>query len=273
MLSALNGIIMITSVHNPKIQAVRKLQSHIRERRAAQAFIVEGVRLAEEALQADWTAKQVFFTPGLGEHGRTLVEDFRGRGALVEEVSEAVMDAMSETETSQGLLVLVNQQTLPMTPRPDFLLILDSLRDPGNLGTMLRTAAAAGVQGVLLGPGCVDAWSGKVLRAGMGAHFHLPIHSLDWPEIDKLVKNPSCILQVYLADAKDGVPYTSADFGRPLALLVGGEAAGTGAEANRLADQRVHIPMPGGSESLNAGIAASILLFEVVRQRGILLPS
>ena len=260
---------MITSVHNPKIQAVRRLQAQVRERREAQAFIVEGVRLAEEVLQSNWVAQQVFFTSGLDERGTAVVEDFRGRDVLVEQVGETVMEAMCETETPQGLLVVVHQQVLPLPPSPDFVLVLDGLRNPGNLGTMLRSAAAAGVQGVLLAPGCVDAWSGKVLRAGMGAHFRLPIHSLGWPEIKGIVKNPSRSLSVYLADSNGGIPYTRIDFRRPLALLVGGEAAGAGAEANGLADERVHIPMWGGSESLNAGVAASILLFEVVRQRGV----
>ncbi|MFZ0531585.1 MAG: RNA methyltransferase, partial [Anaerolineales bacterium] len=125
----------------------------------------------------------------------------------------------------------------------------------------------AGVQAVLLAPGCADAWAPKVLRAGMGAHFHLPIHSLGWQEIKCILKEPSHRLQVCLADSSAGTPYTQVDFRAPLALIVGGEAAGAGSESAYLAERRVHIPMPGGSESLNAGIAASILLFEAVRQR------
>ncbi|HSB65053.1 MAG TPA: RNA methyltransferase, partial [Anaerolineales bacterium] len=175
-------------MHNPKVQAVRKLQSQARERHLQQAFVVEGVRLCEEALKAGWNTRQVFFTDLLDERGKSVVDGFAGRSAPVETVSQAVMEALSETETPQGLLVVVDQQILPLPPAPDFLLILDGLRDPGNLGSILRTARAAGVQGVLLAPGCVDAWSGKVLRSGMGAHFHLPIHSLHWPDIQGIVK-------------------------------------------------------------------------------------
>ncbi len=258
---------MITSVHNPKIQAVRRLLTQSRERREQQAFIVEGVRLAEEALQAGWTAQQLFFLSRLDERGRAVVEGFAGQGAPVEQVSEMVMNAMSETETPQGLFVVVNQRALPLPANSDFLLILDGLSDPGNLGTLLRTATAAGVQGVLLAPGCVDAWSGKVLRAGMGAHFRLPIQSLSWPAIGRVINNSAGGLRVYLADARDGIAYTKADFRAPLAIIVGGEAAGAGEEANKLATEKVHIPMPGRSESLNAGVAAGILLFEAVRQR------
>lgn len=258
---------MITSVHNPKVQALRKLQSQVRRRREEQAFVVEGVRLAEEALKADWAARQVLFTEQLDERGRRIVDGYASRRVPVEQVSPAVMEAISETETPQGLLVAVERRNLPLPAEADFLLVLDGLRDPGNLGASLRTAGAAGVQGVLLAPGCVDAWSGKVLRSGMGAHFRMPIQALEWPDIRSVVKGASTGLRVFLADASHGLPYTDADFRGPLALIVGGEAAGASAEALSLADEKVHIPMPGGSESLNAAIAASILIFEVVRQR------
>jgi TrmH family RNA methyltransferase len=259
---------MITSVHNPKIQAVRRLQSHPRERRQQQAFVVEGVRMAEEALRAGWTAQQAFFTDQLDQRGIDTVQGLAKAGTPVEEVSQALIQAISETETPQGVLVVVEQRVLPLPASPDFLLILDGLRDPGNLGTILRTAAAAGVQGVLLAPGCADAWSGKVLRAGMGAHFHLPVHSLGWPEIQGIVKGIKAGLRVYLAEAGGGVAYTVVDLRAPVVLILGGEAKGAGAEARAMADEKVHIPMPGGSESLNAAVAAGILLFEVVRQRG-----
>lgn len=259
---------MITSVHNPRIQAARRLMAQARERREKQAFAIEGVRLAEEALNAGWNASQVFYTDQLDERGQAVVDGFATQGVPVEQVSQGVMETMSETETPQGLLVVVNHQPLIQPLSPDFLLILDSLRDPGNLGTILRTALAAGVQGVLLTPGCADAWSGKVLRAGMGAHFHVPIHTLDWEGIRGIVKKPPAHLHVYLAEAGEGLPYSQANFHSPFALIVGGEAAGAGSEALTLADEKVHIPMPGGSESLNAAIAASILLFEAVRQRG-----
>jgi TrmH family RNA methyltransferase len=258
---------MISSVHNPKIQAVRRLQANSRERYEQEAFVVEGVRLCEEALQAGWTAREVFFTDLLDERGLAVVRGYAEQGIPEEQVSQAVMEALSETETPQGVLVVMRQRTLLLPPAPDFLLILDSLRDPGNLGTILRTALAAGVQAVLLAPGCADAWSGKVLRAAMGAHFRLPIRSLKWTDIRGFVKGSAPPLKVYLADSAGGAPYSQADLRAPLALIVGGEASGAGSEGRALADEQVYIPMTGGTESLNAGIAASILLFEVVRQR------
>jgi TrmH family RNA methyltransferase len=101
----------------------------------------------------------------------------------------------------------------------------------------------------------------------MGAHFRLPIRSLSWQDIGHTLKQASGNMQIYLADSAGGISYTQAEFRTPLALIVGGEAAGAGSEAESLADGKVHIPMPGGNDSLNAAVAASILLFEVVRQR------
>jgi TrmH family RNA methyltransferase len=131
---------------------------------------------------------------------------------------------------------------------------------------MLRTAEAAGTQGVFVPPLTVDPFAPKVVRAAMGAHFRLPILTLDWPEIRSSVRKAG--LRTFLAAAGQGATLASTDFRSPLALIVGGEAEGASAEASELADSRVHIPMPGNAESLNAAVAAGILLFEVVRQRG-----
>ena len=259
---------MITSVHNPKIQAIRKLQTQAKARRDQGRFIIEGVRLAEEALQAGWEAQLGLFTDQLDERGKVALDGFAAKGVPVDQVTEAVMKVASATETPQGILVVLALQPLLIPENPNFVLLLDGVRDPGNLGTILRTAAAAGVQVVLLTPGCVDAYSPKVVRAGMGAHFRLPIHQPGWDGIKQILKDPGKNLRVYLADSASGVPYTQVDFHSPVALILGGEARGAGPESVSLADERVHIPMQAGSESLNAAVAASILIFEIVRQRG-----
>jgi TrmH family RNA methyltransferase len=258
---------MITSAHNKKIQELRALQRSSRERRDAGVFIVEGVRLLEEALSAGWQAQAVFYTENLEPRGRRLLEGFAARGAALQPVLDSVLAAASDTETPQGVLAVLQMQTLPYPQKLNFVLIPDQVRDPGNLGTMLRTAAAAGVQAVFLPAGVVDPFSPKVLRAGMGAHFRLPLLLLAWNEIQAEVARRG--LRLYLAETGSGVDYSLADFVSPLALIVGGEAEGAGVEAQALADQRVFIPMPGGSESLNAAVAAGVLLFEVVRQRGL----
>jgi TrmH family RNA methyltransferase len=258
---------MITSVHNPRIQAIGKLQKQAKVRREKQAFVIEGVRLAQEALQGGWEAQLLLFTDQLDKRGMDLVADFSARGVPVEQITETVMNAISETETPQGIMLVLSLLKLPMPENPDFVLVLDGIRDPGNLGTILRTALAAGVQAVLLAPGSVDAFAPKVVRAGMGAHFRLPLHQTGWDGIKQVLRSPGSKIRVYLADSTAGISYSRVDFRSPLAIIVGGEASGAGSESAALADERVHIPMPGGSESLNAALAAGILIFEVVRQR------
>ena len=255
---------MITSPHNPKLKLIRALQGRAKERREAGAFVVDGVRLVEDAVNSNWKLKFALFDETLSERGRLNVERLTLNGVDVEEVSTSLMKSLSETETPQGILAVLELAQLPLANSPDFVLIPDQIRDPGNLGTLLRTAAAAGVQAVLLPPETTDAFAPKVVRAGMGAHFRLPIHSLNWEEVAQVVKLAG--LQVFLADM-EGQSCWKADLRQPVALVIGGEADGASESARKLAHQKISIPMSGNVESLNAGVAGSVLMFEVVRQR------
>lgn len=254
---------MISSTSNPKIKWVRSLQGQRRTRQKERLFVVEGVRLVEEALASGWSAKLLLYTQDLHERGQQIVDSYRRQAVSIETVSEHVMRAASDTETPQGILAVLSQKELPTPERLDFVLVADGVRDPGNLGTILRSAAAAGVQTVLLPPGSVDPFAPKVVRAGMGAHFHLPTQPCSWQQITTKIEG----LCTYLAVAGAGIPYDQADFTAPLALVIGSEAQGISTKAQQLSTAQVHIPMPGGGESLNAAVAASVLLFEVVRQR------
>ncbi len=256
---------MIISDRNPTIQWIRRLNARSRERREAGAFVVEGVRLVEEALLASWPTRLVLHTAGLDPRGQAVMEGFAARGVPVEAVSDQVMRHASDTQTPQGLLAVLEMQPLPLPEKPGFIFIPDGVRDPGNLGSMLRSAAAAGVDLVYLPEGTVDVFSPKVVRAGMGAHFRLPLFNGSWGEISEMLERSATA--VFLAAAGQGIPYTQVDFRTPLALVVGGEAAGAGEQALAIAHQQVHIPMPGGVESLNAAAAAAVLMFEVVRKR------
>lgn len=253
---------MITSSQNPKIKLVRALLGRAKERREAGAFVVEGVRLVEEAETKDWRFKFALYDASLNARGSSLVEHLLSRGIEVEEVSEPLMKSLSDTETPQGILAVLEHNQLPIPDSPNFILIPDQIRDPGNLGTLLRTAAAAGVQAVLLPPETTDAFAPKVVRSGMGAHFHLPIQPMRWEKIRRETQG----LQIYLADM-DGVSCWETELQSPLALIVGNEAEGASEEARELATQKISIPMSGDMESLNAGVAGSVLMFEVIRQR------
>jgi TrmH family RNA methyltransferase len=255
---------MITSPHNPKLKLIRALQGRAKERREAGAFVVDGVRLVEDAVNSNWKLKFALFDETLSERGRLNVERLTLNGVDVEEVSTSLMKSLSETETPQGILAVLELAQLPLANSPDFVLIPDQIRDPGNLGTLLRTASASGVQAVLLPPETTDAFAPKVVRAGMGAHFRLPIHSLNWEEVAQVVKLAG--LQVFLADM-EGQSCWKADLRQPVALVIGGEADGASESARKLAHQKISIPMSGNVESLNAGVAGSVLMFEVVRQR------
>jgi len=255
---------MITSNQNSKIKLVRALLGRVKERREAGAFVVEGVRLVEEAALSNWRFRFVLYDDTLSERGMLTIQRLTSAGVDVEEVSASVMQSISETEAPQGILAVLEFMNLPIPQPPNFILVPDQIRDPGNLGTLLRSAAAAGVQAVLIPPETADVFAPKVLRSGMGAHFRLPIHSMSWEEIGKTVKPEG--LQVLIADM-EGSSCWETDLRGPVALIVGSEAQGASASAQRLASGKIRIPMCGGTESLNAGVAGSVLMFEVLRQR------
>ena len=256
---------MITSSQNTRLKLIRSLQGRSRDRREAGAFLAEGVRLIEEALAADWPFRFVLHTAQLSQRGAELLSKLEEKGVDLEELSEPLLAELSETETSQGILAVLEQARpeLPDLDTLNFVLIPDQIRDPGNLGTLIRSAAAAGAQAVFIPPETADAFSPKVVRAGMGAHFRLGIYNLDWHAI----RTYTLGLTIFLADAAGQTSCWDADFRKPLALIVGGEADGASEPARKLADIAVNIPMPGKIESLNAAAAGAVLMFEIVRQR------
>lgn len=256
---------MLTSVKNPRIQQIRKLQSSSRARREAQLFVAEGIRLVEEAYHAGWIPQNVLYTTDLNSRGQELVAQFMAQRVEVTAVAPHVMRVASDTQSPQGILAVLPWQALSPPEKLDFIVLVDGVRDPGNLGTMLRAALAAGVQAVYLPPGNVDPLAPKVVRGAMGAHFKLAVAALSWVEIRQVITRHN--LFVFLADSAGGQPYTQCDLKLPLALMIGGEASGAGQEALQLASQRMHIPMASQVESLNAAVAAAVLMFEVARQR------
>jgi len=255
---------MITSSQNPKIKLVRALLGRAKERREAMAFIVEGVRLVEEAANMKWLFRFVLYDETLNERGKSLVERLMSRGVEVDQIPSSLMQDLSPTETPQGILAVILLIDFSIPTSPNFIVIADQIRDPGNLGTLLRSATAAKVQAVILPPETTDAFAPKVVRAGMGAHFRLAIHSTNWDNIRAYTTG----INVFLADM-NGKSCWETDLRKPLALIVGGEAEGASEEARKLANGQISIPMAGNVESLNAGVAGSVLMFEVVRQRSL----
>lgn len=252
----------ILSRDNPGYKQLKKLSESARERRKAGLALLEGVHLVEAAKAAGIALHQLAVAEGALRHPEVAALISAGSVSATVVMPDGLFSELSTLETPVGILATI---PLPESAAPlsaDFALLLEDLQDPGNLGTILRSAAAAGVQAVWLSTGCCDAWSPKVLRAGMGAHFKLAI--LERADLQAVARD---FQGQVLATCMDGDSLYQCDLRGPLALMVGNEGAGLSADLIAAASRRVTIPMPGGMESLNAAVATAVCLFERVRQK------
>lgn len=274
---------MIASATNPRIKEARKLQRR-RYRHSTGRLLIEGVRLVADAVAAGMRPYLVFYAPELltGEQGKQLVEELAQSGVETVACSTAVFSNLTETVTPQGIAAVIALPHLPLPAHPDLILILDRVREPGNAGALLRSAEAAGVDVVLFGPETVDPFNDKSIRAGMGAHFRLPLRICqEWSTLLDYVQGKSSggvevgslprtgrngAPGLYMADAGGSLHYDEVDWQLPAALVVGGEADGPSPTAKRVATS-ISIPMLGRTESLNSAIAGAVILFEAARQR------
>ncbi|MBO0778760.1 MAG: RNA methyltransferase [Ktedonobacteraceae bacterium] len=268
---------MITSPANPRIREVRHLLTP-RGRQKSGLFLMEGPHLLETLLDARMLPREIFFQPellGRTSEGEALQERLRGLpGAQLTEVSERVMEAIGDTRTSQGVVSVLEMERFSAEQvrrrreqrQRRVLLVLDGLADPGNMGTILRTALAADVEAVLLTPDCVDYFSPKVVRSGAGAHISLPVEvDLTWEAIQERVVAHSAG-RVLLAEAGGARTCYEEDLSQPCTLIVGNEAHGPSREGRVLATITIRIPLFNAVESLNVAMATGIILYEAVRQ-------
>ncbi|MGI6368871.1 MAG: TrmH family RNA methyltransferase [Anaerolineae bacterium] len=263
-------IAAITSLQNPHVRLIEKLTRKKRDRYRAQQYIAEGYRLVRHALQRGCRPAFVLMTAEFAGSaaGEELVAALAAVQSPMAIASPEVFQALADTVTPQGVLaVLPMPQADPARLRQaQLVLVLDALRTPGNLGTILRTAQATGVDAVVCAPGTVDPFSPKAVRGGMGAHIDLPLYvDVPWEGLPALL-GPRRILA---ATAEGDTSLWQADLTGPLALVIGSEAHGVGTAARSLAQGGLRIPMAAGAESLNAAIAAAALLFEAQRQRSL----
>lgn len=272
---------MITSPSNQHIVRLRSLHM-VKGREQADAFLIEGPHLLEAALDAHIQPQVIVYDPdllGRTAAGRRLagrIEEARAAGATVFDASPAAIERACDTRSPQGVAAAIAldgvspdrvQSRRRGRLRP-ILLVLDAISDPGNLGTILRSALAADVDEVLLGPGCADPLAPKVVRAGSGAHFHLPVRAnQSWGDIASALGGSPAVRRTLLADAGAHRAYDTFDLTARTALVIGNEAHGPSPEARSLATDALSIPMWNKVESLNAAIAASVVLFEAARQR------
>ena len=259
---------IITSTANERIKLVRSLNQP-RERRRERAFLVEGVRLVEDALRAGLSPRVALVDReqlDRSPRGVAISAALRSMpGIELLRVSERVLASVTETVAPQGIVAVFTQPEPSASPMfGPLALVLDGIRDPGNLGTILRAAEASGIVGGALLIGCADVWAPKVVRSGMGAHFRLPLlPDVDLSTARRLLGDRA----IWLAEMSGGRAYDEVDWTRDCALVMGGEAAGASDEAERAATGVVSIPMAGGAESLNVAMATSIIVFEAARQR------
>ncbi len=255
---------MITSTNNPSVKNIIALQKKGKLRREQDVFLVEGSKMVSEIPEGFLKELYVSEEFDAGEQWAELL-----KGRRYELVSAKVFREMSDTQTPQGILAVVRQRHNELSEllngKNAHLLLLEDIQDPGNLGTMLRAGEGAGITGVVMSKGCVDIYNPKVIRSTMGSVYRVPfVYTDDFHGAIREIKK-SC--KVYAAHLKGEYYYDKGDYTGATAMIIGNEARGIREETAALADTLIKIPMEGQVESLNAAVAASILMYEVYRQR------
>jgi len=257
---------LITSARNPRIVAARKLDQR-KQRREQSRFLVEGLQLLHMALDAGARPLEVFFCEGLfaGSEAPALVQRFRQTGAELVPVSPNVMQALSERDTPQGLVATFALLDTPLETlrleKNALVIVLDRLQDPGNMGTLIRTADAVGAAAVILIEPCVDPFDLKTVRGSMGSLFNLPISlTEDVPGVFALVRRSA--LRPVGADARLGQVYGRGVLRGGVALVLGNEARGLSDDVRPHVDAWARLPIVGKAESLNVAVAGGVLMYE-----------
>lgn len=269
---------MINSAKNPHIKNLEKLKNSRKYRRETGLFIVEGIKSVREANLYCKVHSLYLSETRAGEAGgelkKRLIEDgllSRNQDTIVEVVSDRVFSQISDTVTPQGVLALVRAPVYDFNSmilkKELFLVILENLSDPGNMGTIIRTAEGAGADGIVLGKGCVDIFSPKVVRSAMGALFRMPFfedtHGDFLKMLERLKAGGVGLYGAHLL----GREFYDVQYGQRLGIVIGNESKGITKETSEFLDELVKIPMEGKVESLNASVAAGVLMYEVYRQR------
>jgi TrmH family RNA methyltransferase len=250
-------------IESPKNPLVKRVVD-IRDRKTRRSeFMIEGPHLVQAALDAGAVVKQVFFA---GVKYKSLLKQLSGVKAEIYEVSDRVFNKLSDTETPQGILAIValKPATLDTLYVKSPMVVLDGVQDPGNVGTIIRTADASGAGAVILLQGTCDALSQKALRASSGSIFSVPVIKATRKAIADELRNKGFRIVVTAVDAELSI--FNADLGGPLALVLGNETKGVSPELKRAADLLVKIPVRGGAESLNVASSAAVALYEALRR-------
>lgn len=252
---------IIRSRQNPLAKQLVKLAENRRERQKSRQTLLIGTHLVEAALQANWPLEKLLVCEG--EEGRPEIAELLARRLVpVLMLERALFAEIEQSPSTSGLLALAALPENSSARQDGFCLLLENVQDPGNVGSILRTAAAAGVDQVWLTPGCADVWSPKVLRAGMGAHFLLPV--LERVQMREVLSAFSG--SIAATTLEDSTSLYASDLKGNLVIALGSEGGGVSDDLLAQATQRLRIPMARTVESLNVAAAAAICLFERLRQ-------
>lgn len=243
----------IESMQNPQVKQWKKLLTK-KERDKTGTFLVEGFHLVEEALKADVVLNIIL------DGGTEIPQRLDYGSTPIVTVTPEIFRELCDTETPQGILaVCAGPRKSEATEKGERFLLIDAVQDPGNLGTMIRTADAAGIDAIIVGNGSVDIYNPKVIRSAQGSHFHLPVVRGDLKEwIMRLAEKN---IQIYGTALENGHIYTETKASSSFALLVGNEGSGVNPELLSMTSKNLYIPIFGKSESLNVAVATGILLY------------
>jgi len=260
---------MITSTSNQRVKDLVALQKKSKIRQQERSFLVEGLKMLREVPKD--RLSHLYISESFRKHQSSALGDIR----ITEVLSDTVFSYISDTKTPQGILGVVRMLDYSLSdiitstkrsPSPPFLLILEGIQDPGNLGTIMRSAEAAGVTGIILNTDCVDIYNPKVIRSTMGSVFRVPFVYED--NLVSVVKELSqAKIRSFATDLAGSVSYQVENYTQGVAIFIGNESKGLSSELSDAADAKIHIPMCGQVESLNAAMATTIVAFEVKRQR------
>jgi TrmH family RNA methyltransferase len=263
-------VVHITSLANPVVKEIRGL-ALAKNRKESRLFVAEGLKLVADAVEAGWRVRTLVHAARVANEA--LVERLstvaRARGADIVSVSEAVLGKIARRENPQAVIGVFEQRLTragDIRPREtDVYVALEAIRDPGNLGTIIRTADAVGVAGVILVGDTVDPFSVEAVRATMGSIFHVPLARANHADFETLLARwPGTVAGTHLAATTD---YRKADYRGPVLLVMGGEQAGLTPALAKACGTLVRIPMAGKADSLNLAIATGVMLFEIMRDR------
>jgi len=255
----------ISSRENPVIKDTRKLKEK-KHREDRKQFLVEGLRFVSEAAASGFGISVVFLSEDMaGKWEAMAIKHQIKAGTRVYKLADRVFKEISFTENPQGIAAVVNYRSMETKGSEGFYILADRVQDPGNLGTIIRSAHASKALGVIITKGTVDVYNDKTLRSTMGSIFHVPVIEDEDLEYTEKLRASGFKLVAGSLDAKDD--FFRADLSGNVIIAVGNEGAGISSDIMKKADILVKIPMPGGTESLNVSAAASIMMFEAVRQR------